>query len=118
LVTEVADFEKLAAVYPGPAVLRAGASGNKISCAIVGFGVRGGEHVGNIGDENVVAIVDVDERQHAALHKQMKAKGLDAGKVQLFTDYRRMFDRIAKQIDAVFVATPNHHHASVSLIAL
>ena len=105
-------------VYPSPAVLRAGASGNKVNCVLVGFGVRGGEHLGTIGNENMVAMVDVDERQHSALHKRMKAKGLDADKVQLFTDYRKMFDKIAKQIDAVFVATPNHHHALVSLIAL
>jgi hypothetical protein len=36
----------------------------------------------------------------------------------VFTDYRTMFDRISKQIDAVFIATPNHQHALPSIIAM
>ena len=39
-------------------------------------------------------------------------------KVQAFTDYRQMFDKLGKQIDAVFIATPNHHHAPPSMIAM
>src|SRR5208283_3011009 len=29
-----------------------------------------------------------------------------------------MFDRIGKQIDAVFIAAPNHHHALAAMIAM
>lgn len=107
-----------AGVYPCPGILRAAGSAGRVNCVVIGYGVRGTEHVGRLGDDNLVAMVDVDQRQHAALHKRLAAKGADAGKVQLFTDYRRMFDKIGKQIDAVFVATPNHHHASAALIAI
>ena len=37
---------------------------------------------------------------------------------QGFTDYRKMFDKLGKQIDAVFIATPNHHHALPAMIAM
>ena len=38
--------------------------------------------------------------------------------IQTFHDYRQMFDKIHKQIDAVFVAAPDHHHAAASLAAM
>jgi len=48
----------------------------------------------------------------------LKRHGVDPSKVQAFTDYRVMFDRVGKEIDAVFVATPNHHHAPASRLAI
>jgi len=33
-------------------------------------------------------------------------------------DYRKMFDTMHKEIDAVFVATPDHHHAPASMMAM
>lgn len=107
-----------ACVYPSPGILRAAGAGDKVNCAVIGYGVRGADHVGAVGQENLAAVVDVDERQHAMLQKRMAAKGAAGGKVQLFTDYRRMFDKIARQIDAVFVAPPNHHHAPAALMAM
>src|SRR5207248_1943835 len=35
-----------------------------------------------------------------------------------FTDYRRMFDEMAKSIDAVTVSTPDHHHAPAAAMAM
>jgi hypothetical protein len=35
-----------------------------------------------------------------------------------FSDYREMLDTMDKEIDAVFVATPDHHHAPASLMAM
>jgi len=45
-------------------------------------------------------------------------KNLPLKNLQIFKDYRVMFDKIGKQIDAVFVTTPNHHHATVAMIAM
>ena len=45
-------------------------------------------------------------------------QGAGPGQAQVFTDYRVMFDKIGKQIDAVFIATPNHHHALAAMIAM
>ncbi|MGA2501265.1 MAG: Gfo/Idh/MocA family oxidoreductase, partial [Tepidisphaeraceae bacterium] len=38
--------------------------------------------------------------------------------IQRFYDYRKMFDKIHKDVDAVFIAAPDHHHAVASLIAM
>jgi predicted dehydrogenase len=35
-----------------------------------------------------------------------------------FVDYRKMLDKMHKQIDAVVVATPDHNHAPASMLAL
>jgi predicted dehydrogenase len=80
--------------------------------------VRGGSHLDATKNENLVAIVDVDENRLASVKKSFEKENRDASNLQMFTDYRVMFEKIAKQIDAVFVATPNHQHALPSMIAM
>jgi predicted dehydrogenase len=67
-----------------------------------------------------VAMVDPDDHQIAARRNGSKPKGkpVEVGKVQVFSDYREMFDKIGKQIDAVFIAAPNHHHCNAAMLAL
>jgi predicted dehydrogenase len=107
-----------AGVLGAPGILHAANRKEKINCVIVGCGGRGTAHLSAIKNENLVAIVDVDDN-HFAKYLNLRAKhGDEQSNVQKFTDYRQMFDKIHKQIDAVFVATPNHHHAPVSMIAM
>src|SRR6185436_2228556 len=68
--------------------------------------------------DNLVAIVDPDEKRHAEVKRFLQKHDCDPGKLQVFTDYRKMFDKIGKQIDAVFIAAPNHHHALPSMLAM
>jgi predicted dehydrogenase len=105
-------------LFPGPNLLRAASAADKLNCVVIGCGGRGMSHVGAALGQNLVAIVDVDEKRHAAVQKAMKDKKVETGQLQVFTDYRKMFDRIGKQIDAVFIATPNHQHAPPALIAM
>ena len=63
-------------------------------------GVLGFEVV-NTSKENLVAIVDPDEKAHAKIKRWLQQKQQDPDKLQVFTDYRVMYDKIGKQIDAL-----------------
>ena len=111
----------LATVPALPNILRAADAGAKLNCVLIGCGGRGQTHLEEIvinQKQNLVAIVDPLERQHAVVKKWLQGRGQPADKVQAFTDYRKMFDQIGKQVDAVFIATPNHHHAVPALMAM
>src|SRR5437867_8503534 len=82
-----------ARLLPGPNLLRAASSREKLNCALIGCGGRGIQaHLNPAAAENLVAIVDVNEKQHELVKKVLKGKGQDPEKLQTFTDYRKMFD--------------------------
>jgi predicted dehydrogenase len=99
-------------------ILHAANAGDKIRCVQIGCGGRGMSHLNATLDENLVAIVDVDDKRAGVVKKLLTDKQRDAEKVQVFADYRKMFDQIGKQIDTVFIATPNHQHALAAMIAM
>lgn len=85
----------------------------KVNVAGIGIGSRGGADVGEIAGlgHNIVALCDVDENYAA---KEF-AKYPDAKR---FKDYRVMFDKMGKEIDAVIIGTPDHTHAVISMEAM
>ena len=93
---------------------------DKLNCAMIGCGIRSSTHLESILKlgQNLVAIVDPDENQQAKTKKWLANHQADTSGLKTFVDYRQMFDKMAGQIDAVFVATPNHHHALPALIAM
>ncbi|MCO5053229.1 MAG: Gfo/Idh/MocA family oxidoreductase [Verrucomicrobiae bacterium] len=99
-------------------ILTAANAGDQIRCVQIGCGSRGMSHLNAVLKENIVALVDVDEKRHAVAKKLLQGKNHDPEKIKTFTDYRRMFDALGKDFDAVFIASPNHHHALPSLIAM
>src|SRR5437667_4928053 len=99
-------------------ILNAANAGEKVRFVQIGCGGRGMAHLAGALKEHLVALVEVDDNRPAAVKKWMQGKGGDPDKLQVFTDYRRMFDAIGKQIDAVFIATPNHQHALPAMIAM
>ncbi len=99
-------------------ILSAANAGDKVRCVQIGCGGRAMEHLKSTFDENQVAIVEVDDKKVEAVKKLLTDKGRDPGKLQVFSDYRKMFDKLGKQIDAVFITTPNHHHALPAMIAM
>jgi predicted dehydrogenase len=97
-------------------ILRAGPSPNsKLNIACIGVGRRGAQvAAGMAGPDNIVALCDVHESWHrTAIAGQAKLQG-----IKLWQDYRVMFDKIGKQIDAVMVATPDHARFAIAMTAL
>src|SRR5437773_2315732 len=93
--------------------------GDKLNCVLIGCGGRGlSAHLGPASGQNLRAIVDVNEKRHDTVKKVLQGKGQETEKLEVFTDYRVMFDKLGKQIDAVFIATPNHQHAPPAMIAM
>ena len=99
------------------------ADGAKIRIAIVGCGSWGQtllNRAGAVGGCEVVALCDPDPNAVQALYKRCgkvwSKEAFAAAKV--YPDYRVMFDEIGDALDAVFVATPNHHHALPTLLAI
>src|SRR4030095_15334965 len=90
------------------------------SCVLISGGGRSREHLKWLvtNKENVMAIVDPDAKMQAEVKRYLKDHDCDPDKTQAFTDYRVMYDKIGKEVDMVVVATPNHHHALASMMAM
>lgn len=103
---------------PARGIVSAAEVGRKVNCAVIGCGAKGKTHIATAAGQNLVALVDADESRLDAAKTLVKSKHGDADKIKTFTDYREMFDKIGKEIEAVFIATPNHQHALPSMIAM
>jgi predicted dehydrogenase len=107
----------LVATRRAPLLTFAGSPSEKVRVAVVGLNGRGEVHMQNFAvapNSEVAAVCDVDSR---AL-----AKGVDmVSKAQsrrpaAIADFRRALDD--KDIDAIVIATPDHWHAPMAILAL
>jgi len=85
----------------------------KLNIALVGVSGRGSWFVQAIPQiqENVAALCDANERRAKPAFEQFP-------NVPKFRDFRQMFDKIGKSLDAVVVAVPDHNHAVISNTAI
>jgi hypothetical protein len=98
-----------------PTVARGQASANdRIGVAFIGVGGRGGRNLRELestGKIDVVGLCDVDTRF-------LNAEGERFPSAATFQDFRKLYDSIGNQIDAVVVSTPEHTHAYATMPAL
>jgi predicted dehydrogenase len=109
-----------ARLFPTPAILADASPNSKLGIVVIGVANQGIASVNAACTERLVAMVDVDEGHLAGAKTWIESKYPDiktAG-IHEFYDYRKMFDKTHKDIDAVFVAAPDHHHAVASIIAM
>jgi predicted dehydrogenase len=109
-----------ARLFPTPAILADASPNAKLGLVVIGVANQGIASINAACTERLLAMVDVDEGHLAATKKWIESKnpGVKTAAIQEFYDYRKMFDKIHKDIDAVFIAAPDHHHAPASLIAM
>lgn len=84
---------------------------NKLNIAAIGLCNQGGSDLQGMTSENIVALCDVDTRFSAKHAKQFPG-------AKHFQDFRKMFDQMEKDIDAVLIATPDHWHAAMAIRAM
>lgn len=83
----------------------------RLAVAVVGIEGQGAWNIGQLVEAGarIVALCDVDEPRTGKMRERFPNARFEV-------DYRRLLDR--NDIDAVLIATPDHHHAPATLRAL
>ncbi|MDR2463311.1 MAG: Gfo/Idh/MocA family oxidoreductase [Verrucomicrobiales bacterium] len=92
------------------------ADGDKVRLACVGVGNRGAGIISEFaatGQANIVALCDVDL---GAEHTRKTLATFPAARQ--FQDFRKMFDAMDADLDAVAIAVPDHAHFPIAMAAL
>lgn len=87
------------------------APSDTLNIAGVGVGGRGASILRSLSDENIVALCDVDWRY-------AKNTFDNYPNAEKYWDWRKMYDEMIDDIDAVVVATSDHTHAAVASHAM
>jgi predicted dehydrogenase len=93
-----------------PARATSRSANEKLNIAAIGAAGKGRVDISGCSTENIVALCDVDEARAAEMYNKFP-------KAAKYKDYRKMLEE-RKDIDAVLVSTPDHHHAPASVMAM
>jgi hypothetical protein len=98
-----------------PQLLRAKGLNEKLQVGFVGAGGQAGSHTGQSHGAGLqcIAFAEVDKTRWGGV---LDKKGWD--KAVGYTDWRKVFQNHGKDIDVVFVATPDHTHFAPSMTAV
>lgn len=102
------------------ASLRTLGSNGRINVAVVGLGGRGNNLLDYVlhrieerGDVQVIALCDVYQKRLNASRDRAARHGQDP---KIYTIHQELLSR--QDLDAVFIATPDHWHGPISLLAM
>ena len=90
--------------------------GEKVKIAYIGIGNRGMQIIEHFAETQMVDVVALCDVDMGAPHTQ-KVIGMYP-KAKQFRDFRKMFDQAGKEFDAVAIATPDHSHFPITMLAL
>ncbi len=96
---------------------------NRINIGFIGIGMQNRGHLGSVAnreDARILAVCDVDAdrlaHSKATVDNRYKERfGADAQPCDAYKDFREVLAR--KDIDAVFIATPDHWHQLIAVMA-
>ena len=84
----------------------------RLSIAGIGVGGKGKSDIDQAGKfADVIAICDIDD-------VRLDEKAQVFPKAKKYNDYRKLLDEMGRDLDAVVVSTPDHHHAPASIRAM
>ncbi|MEE9165994.1 MAG: Gfo/Idh/MocA family oxidoreductase [Candidatus Neomarinimicrobiota bacterium] len=83
---------------------------DRLNIAAIGFGGMGRNNIASLTSENIVALCDVDDGYAAEVFETYP----DA---ERYRDFRRLLEN-EKGVDAVVIATPDHTHAVIAMMAI
>lgn len=92
------------------------APSDKVNLACCGIGHRGGEIIKSLhatGLANIVALCDVDMGASHTLEVMKMFPN-----VPRFQDFRKMFDKMGKEIEAITVGVPDFAHFPITMLAM
>ncbi|TWT74953.1 Gfo/Idh/MocA family protein [Allorhodopirellula solitaria] len=102
------------AFYHGASARRLSAAespNEKLKIACIGIGGRGAANVNGVKSQDIIALVDVDQKRAGGTFEKFP-------NVTRYTDYRKMFDKLGGELDAVVISTPDHTHFHPANIAM
>ncbi len=98
-------------VWTGVSRAESKSANEKLNIACVGTANRAAANIQGVQGENIVALVDVDKSFLDRAASRFKS-------ARTYADYREMLAKEADKIDAVVVATADHHHAPATIRAI
>ena len=98
-----------------PSILRAQGANNKLNVGFVATGGRANAHVEQAHKHGLqcIAFAEVDKNSWKNV---LRKDGW--GEAKGYTDWRQLFENHGKDLDVVFVATPDHTHFAPSMTAV
>jgi predicted dehydrogenase len=98
-----------------PSLIRAQGLNEKLQVGFIAVGGRAGAHTGEAYEEGCqcIAFAETDKGRWGGV---LEKKGWEQAKG--YTDWRKVFENHGKNLDVVFVATPDHTHFAPSMTAV